>query len=296
MQILRCTGPRRPVVRVSKSLTWQCVPRYSIGRAWSVTLRKAVDMGELVLHYQPIVSLETGQIVSFEALVRWQHPVRGLIPPFEFIPIAEETGLIIPIGRFVFAEACRQMAVWNKRHSYDNAIGMSVNVSGKQLIEPHFIQEVTKALRETKCNPKGLKVEVTESLLMEDVESINEILLQLKEMNIQLYIDDFGVGYSSLSYLHKFPFDALKIDYSFTSEICEDASKLKIVETILSLADQLNLDVITEGIETDEQLALLKELKCKYGQGYYFSRPVPAEEAERLIEKEVDHHHAMRAT
>ena len=257
-------------------------------------LRKAVVSGEFSLHYQPIVSIETGRIVSFEALIRWYHPERGLVPPDQFIPLAEETGLIIDIGEIVLRKACRQLSLWHSRYPSDAGIdvpivsplGMSINISGKQLLNDDFIPKMRTILKEEKCNPRFIKIEITETILMENVDAIQDSLLVLKDMNIQLYIDDFGVGYSSLSYLHQFPFDALKIDRSFTAGIGVDETQTKIVTTLLSLSEQLGLDVITEGIETAQQLEALKTLNCKYGQGYYFSRPLNAAAATKLLEKE----------
>ncbi len=258
-------------------------------------LRSAVESDELDLYYQPIISLETGQLVNFEALVRWNHPEEGLISPEKFIHIAEESGLIVSIGQFVFKKACRQMSRWKGLYPSYCHIGMSVNFSGKQLLYPKLIQEIEEILEETQCDANYMKVEVTETLLMEDVESIQKVLLALKRMNFQLYIDDFGTGYSSLSYLHQFPFDALKIDRSFTSKMCDDETTLKIIKTIISLAEELGMHVITEGIETLEQLDALKGLHSKYGQGYYFSRPVDEKSAGILIEQDVEKRYATEA-
>jgi len=251
-------------------------------------LRMAVEQEAFSLHFQPIIALESGRIVHFEALVRWRHPERGMIPPDKFIPLAEECGLIVPLGRFIFAEACRQITLWRRRYPEAKALNMSINVSEKELVHEHFLPEINHILQKTGCDPHALNIEITESLLMENVESINEILRQLKNMGMKLHIDDFGVGYSSLSYLHKFPFDTLKIDASFTSEMCADPAKLKIVQTILSLARQLNMDVICEGIETRQQLLTLKELSCEKGQGYYFSRPLDQAAAEQMLSGQLE--------
>lgn len=249
-------------------------------------LRLAIERGEFQIHYQPIVSLKTGTITGFEALLRWQHPVRGFISPAEFIPVAEETGLIIPIGNWVLREACYQICAWQARFPANPPLTVSVNISGKQFSQPDLIEQIRQILQETNLAPQSLRLEITESVLMENTESAVSMLLQLKAMNIQLYMDDFGTGYSSLSYLHRFPIDTLKIDRSFISTTNLDGRNSGIVQTIIMLAHNLGMDVIAEGIETQLQLAFLKTLGCEYGQGYFFSKPVVAEVAEVLIAKQ----------
>ncbi|MBD2740274.1 EAL domain-containing protein [Coleofasciculus sp. FACHB-1120] len=244
-------------------------------------LRQAVNRQEFLLHYQPIVSLSTGQITGFEALVRWQHPERGLISPAEFIPVAEETGLIVPIGWWVLREACRQMRVWQTQQ-----LTISVNLSSKQFTQPHLAPAIHQILEETGLDPGCLRLEITESAVMENAESAIATLLELKKLGVQIYIDDFGTGYSSLSYLHRFPIDTLKIDRSFVGRMSSDSENWEIVRTIITLAHNLGLDVIAEGVETAEQLAQLRTLQCEYGQGYFFSRPLDVVAVETLMAAE----------
>jgi len=236
-------------------------------------LRRAIERQELCLHYQPIVSLRTCQIVGVEALVRWQHPQRGLILPGEFIPLAEETGLIVPIGSWVLREACRQIGEWQSQNRSKEPLMVHVNLSGRQF-SPRLTDEIHQILQKTGLLPQQLKLEITETVLMENAESAIETLKQLRQLGIQLAIDDFGTGYSSLSYLHRLPIDTLKIDRSFTSKIDFDGEQLAIVRTIITLAWNLGMEVIAEGIETSKQLAQLRALRCEYGQGYLFAKPL----------------------
>ena len=246
-------------------------------------LRKAIDTWQLVLYFQPQVALHTGRITGFEALVRWEHPQRGLILPGEFIPIAEETDLILSLGRWVLAEACRQMAVWQKKFAMDPPLTISVNVSFRQLMEPGLVDDVKRVLAESGLRPGTLRLEMTESTIMTNADDAIDALRRLKEMNVGLEIDDFGTGYSSLSHLNRLPFDTLKIDRSFVRELVSGESS-EIVVAILKVAHSLGMSVITEGIENAEQLQLLTELGCNYGQGYYFARPLAPEAAQALIE------------
>jgi diguanylate cyclase (GGDEF)-like protein/PAS domain S-box-containing protein len=245
-------------------------------------LRKAIDMQQLVLHYQPIISTIDDRICGFEALVRWNHPERGLIPPGEFIPIAEESDLIILLGRWVLHQSCRQMAEWHKKFPSVIPLTINVNVSSRQLKDSRLVEDVQFALAESGLNPESLSIEVTESSLLENTEQTLTTLNRLKAMNIRLEIDDFGTGYSSLSYLRRLPFDTLKIDRSFISELSSGTDGLDIVKAIVEMAHSLRLEVIAEGVETDEQLCQLRELGCKYVQGFLFSRPVDTEAAEHL--------------
>ena len=250
-------------------------------------LRRAIECQNFHLHYQPIISLSTGRISGFEALLRWQHPERGTISPAEFIPVAEETGLIVPIGRWVLLEACRQLRQWQIEFpSWKELLTISVNLSVKQFMQPDLLTQVTQILQQTGLDARSLKLEITESAIMEDSESASVTLLQLKALGIQLCMDDFGTGYSSLSYLHRFPMDILKIDRSFISNIRTKEQNLKIVQTIVTLAHSLGMAVTAEGVETSEQLAFLKALNCEFGQGYFFSKAVGSHEAGRLIAKE----------
>ncbi|MEH1844039.1 MAG: EAL domain-containing protein [Nostoc sp.] len=246
-------------------------------------LRRAVERQEFQLHYQPIVLLETNKIIGFEALIRWQHPQQGLIPPNKFIPLAEETGLIIPIGYWVLREACRQMRAWQVQFPTDPPLTISVNLSTKQFSQTELIEQINQIIQETGLEAGNLKLEITESVLMENIQSATFILLQLQQMNIQLHLDDFGIGYSSLSYLHRFPSNALKIDRSFIIKIGANGENLEIIQAIIALAHSLNIDVIAEGVETVGQLTQLKAMKCKYAQGYFFSKPLDSKSVETLI-------------
>lgn len=246
-------------------------------------LRWAIERQELQVYYQPIVSLTTGKIVWFEALVRWQHPEQGLISPADFIPVAEETGLIIPIGQWVLRESCCQLRRWQQQFRSYPPLTISVNLSGKQFSQPDLIEQIDQTLKETGLPPGSLKLEITESGIMENADSVAALLEQLKVLKIHLCIDDFGTGYSSLSRLHQFPINTLKIDRSFVSEMTEDGENAEIVQAIITLAHNLGMDVIAEGIETAEQLAQLRMLQCEHGQGYFFSRPLNSKTAEMLM-------------
>ncbi len=246
-------------------------------------LRKGIENQEFENFYQPIVSLSTGQIVGFEALVRWHHPQRGLVFPLEFIPVAEETSLIFPLGQWVLTEACRQMRIWLERFGASRSLTISVNLSAKQFLQPDLIEQVGRVLFETGLPPSSLKLEITESMIMENPYSAATTLSQMKALDIQLGIDDFGTGYSSLSYLHRFPVDTMKVDRSFVSQMELKEENKQIVGTIVALAHNLGLDVVAEGVETVEQLGELKQLGCEYGQGYLFSKPVKREAAEQLL-------------
>ncbi|MBD1849192.1 EAL domain-containing protein [Leptolyngbya sp. FACHB-711] len=235
-------------------------------------LRRAIERQELCLHYQPIVSLRTCQIVGVEALVRWHHPQRGLISPSEFIPLAEETGLIVPIGSWVLREACQQVHEWQLQSRREELLIVHVNLSGRHF-SSGIAEEVRQVLQDTQLLPQQLKLEITETVLMENAESAIKTLNQLRQLGVQLAIDDFGTGYSSLSYLHRLPIDTLKIDRSFTSKIDFDGEQLAIVRTIITLAWNVGMEVIAEGIETPKQLAQLRALHCEYGQGYFFAKP-----------------------
>jgi diguanylate cyclase (GGDEF)-like protein/PAS domain S-box-containing protein len=246
-------------------------------------LSKAIDAHEFVLHYQPKVSLVDQQITGFEALVRWNHPRRGILYPSEFISVAEETGLIVPLGRWVLQEACRQMAAWHKNMIREPALSISVNISFKQLAEPSLPADVENILAETGLDPKTLRLEMTESSIMENAKLAIATLRRFKELHIGLEIDDFGTGYSSLSYLRQLPFDTVKIDRSFVKELGATDDTSEIIGTILQLARSLSMDVVAEGVETKDQLARLTAMGCSSGQGYFFSKPVDAARAQRLI-------------
>ncbi len=246
-------------------------------------LRHAIERGEFCLHYQPIVSLVSSRIVGFEALVRWSHPVRGLIQPAAFISVAEDTGLIVPLGHWVLREACRQIAEWQRRGGDWAGLGMSVNLSARQLLDPELVTKVAGLLGETGLDPRCLRLEITESTIVENAAVAVSMLSRLRALNVQLHMDDFGTGYSSLSYLHRFQIDTLKIDRSFVSAMGDRGENSEIVRTIVTLARNLGIDVIAEGVETPEQLAQLRALGCEHVQGFFFSRPVAWEEAELLV-------------
>ncbi len=243
-------------------------------------LRRAMERNEFVLFYQPTVCLRSGRIHGVEALIRWLHPERGLVLPDDFIPHAEETGLIIPIGNWVLEEACRKMREWHREFPH---LTISVNLSVKQFTQSQLSLQVQNTLYETGLNPNCLMLEITESMLMENPESTATMLEQLKRLDVKIHIDDFGTGYSSLSYLHRFPIDTLKIDRSFVSRMAAVNENLEIVRTIVTLAHNLGMDVIAEGVETAEQLAQLRALECERAQGYYFSEPVNAQAINRLF-------------
>jgi EAL domain-containing protein (putative c-di-GMP-specific phosphodiesterase class I) len=244
-------------------------------------LRRALERDEFTLHYQPKVCLSTGAIVGAEALIRWMHPVRGMVPPAHFIPIAEDCGLILPIGKWVLRQACEQARIWVDA-GYP-AIGIAVNVSAAELGEDGFMEDLFGILEKTCLDPRLLELELTESVLMRRVDSTVAILGTLRERGVQIAVDDFGTGYSSLSYLKKFPLDALKIDQSFVRQIGVDGSDTAIVTAVISMAQSLKLKVIAEGVETREELDFLQAHQCDEAQGYYFSRPVPANKLMELL-------------
>mgnify|MGYP005849990071 CR=1 FL=1 len=247
-------------------------------------LRKAIERQEFVVYYQPIVALNSGQLIGFEALVRWQHSTRGLVAPGEFLAVAEETGLIVAIDRWMLRIACQQLAVWQKAFG-NAALKVSVNLSARDFLGDRFIDEVEQALVQAGLNSSCLTLEITESMLIDNVEDTIALLERLRERGVQTSIDDFGTGYSSLSYLHRLPVDTLKIDRSFVSDMQGNDRNDEIVETIVALSNRLNLEAIAEGIETRQQLERLQRLGCELGQGYFFSRPLPPQEAEVLLER-----------
>ena len=250
-------------------------------------LRKAIANKEFDLYYQPIVSLDNISILGFEALIRWNHPTQGLVYPDSFIPVAEETGLIIPIGRWVLKKACRDLRRWDEQVKSKLPLFMSVNISSKQFLRPSLIDDIKEILNETGLPPDQLKLEITETALMEDVHETIPLIKRMKDLGVQIVIDDFGTGYSSMSYLQQLPIDTLKVDQSFISRIesnNNDENK-NIVETIVSLAHKLGLKVVAEGVETDKQHSVLSQMNCQMAQGYLFSRPLKKEKMDELIKK-----------
>ena len=249
-------------------------------------LRRAVERKEFQLHYQPIVSFKTGMLAGFEALIRWRHPSRGLVEPAGFIQVAEETGLIVPIGSWVIGEACRQLRAWHVELPWTAGLSVHVNLSGKQFIQSDLADEIAAVLRETELPASNLSLEITESAIIENPTAVVAILEQLKALGVQISIDDFGTGHSSLSYLHRFPINSLKIDRSFVSAMSSEQSG--IVSAIIGLAHALQLEVIAEGVETAPHLAQLTELGCEYGQGYLFAKPLDASRARMLLATATD--------
>jgi len=260
------------------SMNVRAVERQSIEEA----LRRALEQEEFSLNYQPRVSLSTGKITGAEALIRWTHPIRGLISPIEFIPVAEDCGLILPIGRWVLREACTQIQAWMDAGLYLPTMG--VNISALEFRDENFIEGVFTILGDTDLDPRSLELELTESVLMKTVESTQSTLKTLRARGVQVAVDDFGTGYSSLSYLRKFPIDALKIDQSFVRQITTTPDETSIVTAVISMGRSLKLRVVAEGVETLEELEFLQAHRCDEGQGYYFSRPVPPEQFAKLLE------------
>ncbi len=245
-------------------------------------LRGALNRKEFVLHYQPKINLKTGKITGAEALIRWQHPDRGLVSPLQFIPVAEESGLILPIGQWVLREACRQARGWIDAGLH--AVPVAVNVSSLEFRSEGFLENLRAILKDTCLDPRYLELELTESVLMQHAESSAAVLRALKSIGVRLAVDDFGTGYSSLSYLKKFPIDSLKIDQSFVNDITTDTDDATIVSAVITMAKTLKQCVIAEGVETEDQVAFLQAHGCDGAQGYYFSKPVVSDEFAKLLE------------
>jgi EAL domain-containing protein (putative c-di-GMP-specific phosphodiesterase class I) len=243
-------------------------------------LHGALERREFVLHYQPKINLEMGAITGAEALIRWQHPEQGLILPAQFVSIAEACGLIVPIGQWVLREACLQARAW---HDANRPMSVAVNISAIEFQHKDFLAGVRAILKDTRLEARYLELELTESVLMQDVESTSYVLKELKNMGVKLAIDDFGTGHSSLSYLRRFPIDTLKIDQSFVHDISTDPNDATIVNAVIGMGKNLKQRVVAEGVETQEQLAFLQARHCDEGQGYLFSRPIVAEEFAKLL-------------
>lgn len=257
--------------------------RARVHMTMAIDLAHALERGQLTVFYQPKVRLASRSIAGFEALMRWRHPVYGLIPPGDFIPIAEQTGLIVPLGEWILREACAQLKTWQARFPSSTPLSMNVNLSVKQLADTNLVSIVESALAESGISPETLNLELTEGSLASEIESAREVLFRLKALRVGLKLDDFGTGYSSLSYLRTLHFDSLKIDRSFVTRLASDPGTHAIVETILNLARTLHMTVVAEGIESEDQLVRLIDLGCPTGQGYLFSEPVGAEVAERML-------------
>jgi EAL domain-containing protein (putative c-di-GMP-specific phosphodiesterase class I) len=249
-------------------------------------LRQAIEKGELDVYYQPVVDVKLGRIVWFEALVRWKHPERGLLPPSEFLPLADETGLIIDLDRLVMRKAAAQLVKWQKQFVADPPLGVSVNISGKHITQVDFVEYIVKVVKETRLPASSLNLEITENAVMGNFDIILDVLDKLNSYGIQVQIDDFGVGYSSLNYLSHNAIKVLKIDRSFISKILKDPNYMKIVQVIIKLTHGLGLTVVAEGVETKEQLAQLSKLECEYIQGKLISMPAEEHVIAKLLEKE----------
>lgn len=246
---------------------------------------RALESGEFQLHYQPIIFMEKGSISGFEALIRWNHPQRGMLFPDSFIPFAERTGLIIPMGNWIIREAGRQIGSWQRRFSSDTPLTVSVNVSARQFLQSGLVEHLGAVADEHGINPRDIRIEITESAFMENMESANLVLLELKAKGFLLYMDDFGTGYSSLGYLMHFPVDVLKIDKSFVSFMHVDEQSEEIVRSVIGLAHNLKRSVVAEGVESESHFGLLRGLGCDYGQGYFFAKPLAPRAAEELLEQ-----------
>jgi EAL domain-containing protein (putative c-di-GMP-specific phosphodiesterase class I) len=246
-------------------------------------LKQAIENKDFLLNYQPIVSLKSGKITGFESLVRWNHPEKGMIPPDEFIPLAEETELIVPLGYWIIEEAVRQIKVWQEKYIFSPALTVSINLSAVQFIHLNLVEIIKCIFNNYKIDPVSIRFEITESAFMKDMEAANMMLLNLKAMNTLLYMDDFGTGYSSLTYLKHFPVDALKIEKSFVKWMGIDEESEEIVSAVVNLAHNLKMFVIAEGVETKEHLQKLRNLNCDYGQGYFFSKPLGSDGIDKLL-------------
>lgn len=267
---------RRPARRTGKSVADRSWPDKS-------DLRRALDERQFVLYYQPEFSLATRKVVALEALIRWKHPERGMIPPLDFIPIAEENGLIVPIGDWVLTEACNQMQRWCSENGDHSSLRVCVNLSARQFCHKQLADHIEALLSKTRVPSHQIGLELTESSLIPNLQAAQRVLRNLRELGVSLLLDDFGTGFSSLNHLHSFPFDALKIDRSFVSRIVEGEQSRQIVRTIVELARTLGMDVIAEGLETREQYRWLRRIGCRFGQGYLLARPMSGEDITELL-------------
>jgi EAL domain-containing protein (putative c-di-GMP-specific phosphodiesterase class I) len=246
-------------------------------------LRRALDQNQFVLHYQPEVDLATRKIVGLEALIRWNHPQRGLVPPMDFIPLAEKCGLILPIGDWGLAETCKQIQKWSSEDKNNGSLRVCVNLSARQFSREGLADHVEALLVQSGISSRQLGLEMTESSLIPNLRTAIRVLGSLRRLGVSLLVDDFGTGYSSLNHLHSFPFDVLKIDRSFVGRMTEGDQPLQIVRTIIELARVMGMDVVAEGIETPEQYRLLRQMGCRFGQGFLFARPLSVEAVNELL-------------
>jgi diguanylate cyclase (GGDEF)-like protein/PAS domain S-box-containing protein len=246
-------------------------------------LREAVEGDQLRLHFQPVVLMETREMAGFEALMRWEHPVHGLRSPDDFIPLAEQSGLIMALGRWALREGCRQMQAWRRAYPGAEALWLSVNLSSRQFLHPQLVQEIEDVLAETGLPPDRLRLEITESVIMDDPTAVGAILHRLRAAGIRVAVDDFGTGYSSLAYLHRLPLDTLKIDRSFVHQMHEDPTLEAVIQTVISLSGRLRLETVAEGVETDEEARALHRMGCRFGQGFLFSHPLTPDDAGRML-------------
>lgn len=253
--------------------------------ALETELRQALGRGEFVLNFQPIVSLGDNHLTGFEALLRWKHPQRGMLPPSDFLHVAEESGLMIPIDRWVLRSACQYIKEWQEKYPLVPPLAISVNITGKQVIQPDFVEFVQQVLEEVGLSPESLKLEVTENELMENTTSTIQVFNRLRSLGVGIQVDDFGIGYSSLSYLSQFPVNALKIDQSFINQMMSDSNQLKIVQAIVLLTQRPDVVVVAEGVENEEQLRQLRAMGCEFGQGYYLSKPLDPQRTAQLLEE-----------
>jgi EAL domain-containing protein (putative c-di-GMP-specific phosphodiesterase class I) len=242
-------------------------------------LRNAIDHQEFMVYYQPIMDILNGdRLIGFEALVRWQHPTRGMVSPMDFVVIAEETGLVVALDSWVLHEACQQLVKWKTKFASSHKLKMSINLSAQDIRNPNLLKDIDRILAKTDLDGKSITLEITESMLIADINQTIDLLSQIKSRNIQASIDDFGTGYSSLNYIHRLPADYLKIDRAFVNQMQEASRNYQIVRTIIALGNQIGLAVVAEGIETSGQLQILRDLGCQFGQGYLFSKPLSVQE------------------
>jgi EAL domain-containing protein (putative c-di-GMP-specific phosphodiesterase class I) len=283
---------------VDEELSPATVPNQVTARL-ELELRQAVERKQFVLHYQPIVSLASGALEGFEALIRWNSPRLGLVGPDDFIPRCEETGLIVPIGFWVMTEACRQLKQWQRQFPSFANLRMSINLSARQLSVPDFVGRVKKILDETGIDPQCVSLEITESMMIQNTDSVIGVLNDLQALGIQLELDDFGMGYSSLNFLHRPPPNGIKIDRSLVQDIGRRRECATVIRAIITMAHNLGWTLVAEGIETREQLAMLQAMDCDKVQGFYFGKPMPAAEAEAYIgeiaSKKIDSHDSTGA-